>query len=88
MKVNQPSKRILAHLRAEADRPDLWEAVEGFSKLSRPAAIRLTPTMAKRLNTLAEIHGSANAEELAKRWLAERIDYELNLIEKARRQVG
>jgi hypothetical protein len=48
----------------------------------------LTPTLAKRLNTLAMFHGTSSAEELAKRWLAERIDYELGLIEKARQQAG
>ena len=88
MKVNQPSKKIVTQLRAEATCPELWERVEGFTKLSRPTAIRLTPTMAKRLNTLAVVHGSDSAEELAKHWLAERIEYELNLIEKARRQAG
>ena len=83
-----PSKRTATRLRAEANRADLWERVEGFTKLIRPAAIRLTPTMAKRLNTLAAFHGARSAEELAKHWLAERIDYELGLIEKARQQAG
>jgi len=88
MKMNKPSKKTVVRLRVEADRPELWERVEGFTELARPEAIRLTPTLAKRLNTLAVFHGTGSAEELAKRWLAERIDYELDLIEKARQQAG
>ncbi len=88
MKVNKPSKKTAERLRAEANRAELWERAEGFTGLTRPAAIRLTPTLAKRLNTLAVFHGTGSAEELAKRWLAERIDYELDLIEKARQQAG
>lgn len=88
MKVSRPSKKTVERLRAEANRPELWERVKGFTALARPAAIRLTPTLAKRLHTLAVFHGTGSAEELAKRWLAERIDYELDLIEKARQQAG
>jgi len=86
--MSKLAKKDVARLRAEADRPELWERVEGFTRLTRPTAIRLTPTLAKRLNTLALFHGTGSAEELAKRWLAERIDYELGLIEKARQQAG
>jgi hypothetical protein len=81
-------KKDTARLQVEVDRPALWEKVEGFTNLMRPPAIRLTPTLAKRLNTLATFHGKASGEELAKRWLAERIDYELGLIEKARRKAS
>ena len=88
MKVKQPSKKTVARLRTEINRPEKWEQIEGFTGLSRPSAIRLTPTLAKRLNALAIFHGTRNAEELAKRWLAERIDYELDLIEKARQQAS
>ena len=88
MKENRLSKKTIERLRAEASRLELWERVEGFTGLARPAAIRLTPTLAKRLHTLAVFHGANSAEELAKRWLAERIDYELGLIEKARQQAG
>jgi hypothetical protein len=88
MKENRPSKRAIERLRAEAERPELWERVKGFTGLTRPVAIRLTPTLAKRLNTLAMFHEAGSAEELAKRWLAERVDYELGLIEKARQQAG
>jgi hypothetical protein len=88
MKTKQPSRKVVAQLRAEADRPELWEQVEGFTNLVRPAAIRLTPTLAKQLNTLAVLHGANDGEELAKQWLNERITYELALIEKARRQAG
>ena len=88
MKTDQSTKKIVARLRTEANRPELWERVEGFTSLVRPTAIRLTPTMAKQLNTLATFHGAHSAEELAKQWLKERITYELALIEKARRQVG
>lgn len=84
----QTSRKTVARLRAEADRAELWERVEGFNKLPRPAAIRLTPTLARRLELLASIHGVADAEDLAKRWLAERINYELTLIEKARKQAS
>ncbi len=86
--MDRSSRKIAARLRAEANRPGLWERVEGFTKLTRRVAIRLTPTLAKRLELLASIHGAADAEELAKHWLVERIDYELALIEKARRQAG
>ncbi|MGH7962085.1 MAG: hypothetical protein ACRERD_09720 [Candidatus Binatia bacterium] len=81
-------KKIATRLQGEANRPELWERVEGFTKLTRPTAIRLTPTLAKRLHSLAAFHGATSAEELAKHWLAERITYELGLIEKARRQTG
>jgi len=86
--MRKVAKKTLARLRVEANRPELWEKVEGFTSLTRPPAIRLTPTLAKRLNTLAVFHGTTSGEELAKRWLAERIDYELGLIEKARRKAG
>jgi hypothetical protein len=82
------TKKEITLLRAEASQPEKWEKVEGFTNLTRPAAIRLTPTLAKRLNTLAAFHGTENAEVLAKRWLTERIDYELGLIDKARRQAS
>jgi hypothetical protein len=82
------TKTAIARLRAETNRPEQWEPVEGFTSLARPSAIRLTPTLAKRLNTLAAFHGVGSAEELAKRWLAERIGYELELIEKARQQAS
>lgn len=82
------TKTAVARIRAETNRPEQWERVEGFTGLTRPAAIRLTPTLAKRLDTLAAFHGVGSAEELAKRWLAERIIYELALIEKARQQAS
>lgn len=82
------TKTAAARLQAEANRPELWDRVEGFTNLVRPSAIRLTPTLAKRLKTLAAFHGVGSAEELGKRWLAERITYELELIEKARQQAG
>jgi hypothetical protein len=86
--MSRPSKKTVMRLRAEANRPELWEQVEGFTRLVRPAVIRLTPTLAKRLNRLAVFHGAGSAEELAKRWLAERIDYELGLIEKAQQHAS
>ena len=82
------TKKEIARLRAEASQPEKWEKVEGFTGLVRPEAIRLTPTLAKRLTTLAAFHGTKSAEELAKRWLVERIEYELGLIEKARQQAS
>ena len=84
----RPSKKTVAQLRADADRSELWERVEGFTKVTRPAALRLTPTLAKRLTRLAAFHGVDNAETLAKRWLAERIDYELALIEKVQQRTA
>jgi hypothetical protein len=86
--MTQPSKKTVARLRAETDRSEKWELIEGFTGLSQPSAIRLTPTLAKRLNALAIFHGTKSAEELGKRWLAERSDYESDLIEKARQQAG
>ena len=82
------TKTAIARLRTETNRSAQWEPVEGFTSLVRPSAIRLTPTMAKRLSMLATLHGVGGAEELAKRWLAERITYELELVEKARQQAG
>ena len=86
--MGQASRKTATRLRAEANRPELWERVEGFTKLTRPSTLRLTPTRAKRLELLALIHGAADAEELAKRWLGERIEYELALIEKVRKQAS
>jgi hypothetical protein len=86
--VTKLSKKSIAQLRSEADRPELWERVEGFTQLSQPLVLQLTPTIADRLKTLAEFHEAGSPQELAKRWLSERIDYELRLINKARRQVG
>lgn len=77
--MRMPSKKTVDQLREETSRPELWEQVEGFTSLIRPKAIRLTPTLAKRLTKLASIHGAENAEKLAKRWLVERIDNELAL---------
>jgi len=86
--MGRSTKKTVMRLRTEANRPELWERVEGFTGLSRPPAIQLTPTLAKRLTMLATFHGAGSAEELAKHWLAERIDYELSLIEKARERAG
>ncbi len=86
--MGQSSRKTVTRLHAEATRPEHWDRIEGFTKLIRPAAIRLTPTLAKRLELLASIHGAVDAEDLAKRWLVERIDYELALIEKARKQAS
>lgn len=86
--MSGPSKKTAARLRAEAGRPELWERVEGFTEATRPTALRLTPTLAKRLTRLAAFHGVDDAETLAKRWLAERIDYELDLIEKAQQRTA
>ncbi|NOT53175.1 MAG: hypothetical protein HOP18_01080 [Deltaproteobacteria bacterium] len=72
------TKTTIARLRAETNRPEQWAPVEGFTGLVRPKAIRLTPTLAERLHTLAVFHGVGSAEELAKRWLAERVNYELS----------
>jgi plasmid maintenance system antidote protein VapI len=44
--MGQPSRKTVLRLRAEANRPEHWERVEGFSKLTRHVAIRLTPTLA------------------------------------------
>ena len=86
--MRTPSKKMIGQLQTEANKPELWEQVEGFTNLSRPQTIRLTPTLAKRLTLLASIHGAKSAEELAKRWLVERIDYELELVEKAQQRTG
>ena len=86
--MHTPSKKTVDQLREETNRPELWEQVEGFTSLTRPKSIRLTPTLAKRLTLLASIHGVHSPEELAKRWIVERIDYELELIEKAQQRTG
>ena len=88
MKLKSPSKKVIERLRGETNRPELWERVESFSGVVRPPVIRLTPTLAKRLNTLAVFHGTNSGEELAKQWLTERIEYELGLIEKARQKAS
>ena len=62
--------------------------MEGFTRVTRPTALRLTQTLVKRLTRLAAFHGVESAETLAKRWLAERIDDEPDLIEKAQQRTG
>lgn len=83
--MKQPNKRELAKLKKEAKGKGAWEEVEGFN-VTRPTSIRLAPGLIKSLETLAHLKGERSYQTLLKRWVAERVEYEMNLVELARQK--
>lgn len=83
--MKQPSKKELAQLKRSTLKVEDWEEVEGFS-VSKPTSIRLSPKLIRDLQKIAELRGERSYQTLLKKWVAERINYEIELVELARRK--
>ena len=83
--MKQPSKRDLKKLKEDASKPKNWEEVEGF-EATRPTSIRLSPKLVHDLQALAELHGEKSYQALLKRWVTEKVRYEMELIDLASRK--
>lgn len=81
--MKQPTKRELSRLKKESARPLAWEEVESF-QASRPTSIRLSPKLIKDLEKIARLRGERSYQTLLKRWVAERAEYEMELISLAK----
>lgn len=77
--MKQPSKRDLKKLKDDASVAKNWEKVEGFSA-TRPTSIRLSPKLVHDLQALAELHGEKSYQTLLKKWVTEKVSYEMELI--------
>ncbi|MBI2606503.1 MAG: hypothetical protein HYW49_10535 [Deltaproteobacteria bacterium] len=58
----------------------------GFLNVSRPTSIRLSPTLIKNLERVAELRGERSYQTLLKKWVTERLEYEIELIDLARKK--
>ncbi len=85
--MKQPSKKELARLKRSASKPQDWEEVEPFSA-AKPTSIRLSAKLIEELQMLAEIRGERSYQTLLKKWVSERIAYEIELVELARKRAG
>ena len=83
--MKQPSKRDLKKLKEDVSKAKSWEEVESFSA-SRPTSIRLPPKLVHDLQALAELHGEKSYQALLKRWVTEKVRYEMELIDLASRK--
>ena len=83
--MKQPSKKELAQLKRSALKAQDWEEVEGFSA-SKPTSIRLSPKLIQDLQKIADLRGEQSYQTLLKKWVAERISYEIELVELVRRK--
>jgi len=79
----QPSKRELKKLKKEAADGSKWEKVAGF-ELGRPTSIRLPPDLIENLQRIADLRGERSYQTLLKKWLMERANYEIELVQLAR----
>lgn len=83
--MKQPSKRDLKKLKVDASTAKNWEEVEGFMA-TRPTSIRLSPKLVHDLQSLAELHGEKSYQALLKKWVTEKVNYEMELIELGSRK--
>lgn len=83
--MKQPSKRDLIKIKEDVSKAQNWEKVEGFTA-SRPTSIRLSPKLVHDLQELAELHGEKSYQALLKRWVTEKVSYEMELIELVSRK--
>ncbi len=81
--MKQPNKVTLNKLKKQSTNTATWEEVVGF-KVSKPTSIRLSPNLIRHLETLAKLHGEKSYQTLLKKWVAERVAYEMSLVEQVR----
>jgi hypothetical protein len=81
--MKQPSKRELSTLKAEVTKAERWKEVGSFAA-TRPTSIRLSPRLIRSLEKIARLRGERSYQTLLKRWLAERANYEMELIALAK----
>jgi hypothetical protein len=81
--MRQPTKRELTKLKKEAAQSSAWEETESF-KASKPTSIRLSPQLIKDLEKIARLRGERSYQTLLKRWVSERVEYEIELIDLAK----
>ena len=81
--MKQPSKQKLALLKTEAKDDGAWEEVTRF-KVTKPTSIRLSPQLIRDLEKIALLRGEKSYQALLKRWVAERVQYEIELIDLAK----
>jgi len=81
--MKQPSKTELARLKTEATHGEHWEEVDRF-KVSKPTSIRLSPQLIRNLERIAHLRGEKSYQTLLKRWVTERVEYEMELIDLAK----
>ncbi len=81
--MKQPSKKDLLKLKKEVIQNEKWEEVEPFH-LTYPTSIRLPANLVHGLQLLADLHGERSYQSLLKRWVSERVKYELELIEQVK----
>ena len=80
--MKQPTKQELARLKTESKQDHSWEEVDRF-KVTKPTSIRLSPQLIRNLEKIAYLRGEKSYQALLKRWVAERVEYELELIDLA-----
>lgn len=81
--MKQPKNRELSKLKKQASNERSWQEVEGFNA-TKPTSIRLSPQLIKGLEKIAQLRGEKSYQTLLKRWVAERVEYEMELIALAR----
>jgi hypothetical protein len=81
--MKQPSKQVLVQLKVEASQENTWEKVESFTA-SKPTSIRLSPQLIRDLEKIALLRGEKSYQALLKRWVTERVQYEIELIDLAK----
>jgi hypothetical protein len=81
--MKQPSKHRIERLKAETSREDSWEKVESFTA-AKPTSIRLSPQLIHDLERIALLRGEKSYQALLKRWVTERVQYEMELIDLAK----
>lgn len=79
------SKKQIAKLKKETGNKDNWTKVDSFSA-SKSTSIRLPPELIDGLETLADLRGERSYQALLKQWVTERVRYELELINLAKRR--
>ena len=77
--MKQPPKHELEKFKKEASSENAWEEVDSF-KVAKPTSIRLSPQLIRDLEKIANLRGEKSYQSLLKRWVAERVRYELELI--------
>ncbi len=78
--MKQPSKYELTRLKAEAHEKNAWEEVNRF-KVAKPTSIRLSPQLIRDLEKITHLRGEKSYQTLLKRWVTERVGYEMELID-------
>jgi len=79
------SKKEIEELKNDALNNKNWKKVKSF-KATKPTSIRLDQKVIKCLQYLAEIRGENSYQKLLKRWVQDKVDYEMSLISLAKKK--